>query len=177
MSPLDRDALRIRIRRAPRRHGRLSGLRTKWVAGLLTAGLMLTSGAGVVIACTSLGGGNDPHGGNNLGGNFRNTFRDTSFNHGRDASYCQYHGPVTKTFTFRTRHGIVTVIVVEYCGHLHFHFQFDPDRGFRFNGFDYHFDHGPTYKCGNSSYDTNAPDGTSAIGIDVDGSSYNLPVS
>lgn len=58
-SPLELDELRQRVhgriaraRRAPKRRGLASVLRMNFVAVLLTTGLVLTSGVGVVLACT-----------------------------------------------------------------------------------------------------------------------------
>ena len=61
-------------------------------AVLLTAGLMLTSGAGVVFA-------SDWFGGNNWNG----WSAWPIFHHDRDAAWCQYHGPEDDTPTAGTR--------------------------------------------------------------------------
>src|SRR5579872_1683399 len=79
-SPLELDRLRERLaRRAPRSpRGFVSSLRMRSVAGLLALGLMLSSGAGVVIASSALGGGS-------------HTFDSTRLRPAHDASECEYH--------------------------------------------------------------------------------------
>src|ERR1700753_75020 len=82
LSPFEFDDLRARVQRRvsrPSRGRRLSGLRKSSIAGALAAALMLSSGAGAVIASTSIGGGSQ-------------TFQALSFRDNRDSSYCQYHG-------------------------------------------------------------------------------------
>src|SRR5450755_3168261 len=95
LSPLELDQLRAQVQRRasrPSRSRRLGGLRRTSLAGILAAALMLTSGAGAVIASTSLGGGSQ-------------TFQTLSFRHDRDSSFCQYHGPVTITRVIPTFFG------------------------------------------------------------------------
>jgi hypothetical protein len=189
-TPLELDDLHGRLRRRTERRRGTPGrrrfatrFRMNSVAGLVAAGLMLTSGAGAVIAATSFGGDDHGRSGDNFGKNFGDTYGGTSFNHGRDGSFCQYHGPIVHHYFVHTRHGLVEVIVTVFCGHVHYHIEFIPDRGFRSRGdrdgqFDYRFDgQGPTYWSQGSSCDGNAPDGTTEISVGVDGSNYNLPTS
>jgi len=120
-TPLELDELRHRLQkraqRAPSRRGLLGRMHAKWVAVLLAAGLLLSSGAGVVIACESVGGD---------GGQ---TFGTTSFHDARDASFCEYHGPYTKVVHIHTRRGDITITIVWDCRHVHVHF----DHHFPFN--------------------------------------------
>lgn len=156
-TPLELDALRqrvqMRVKRAPARRGMVARMRARWVAVLLAAGLTLSSGAGVVLACTSIGGGSQ-------------TFDTTSFHYARDASYCQYHGPFTQTLYIRTPHGIITIVVVWDCRRLHIHF----DSGFPFN---WRFGDGGW----SNSNDGYGPEGTSGVTVSVGGSTYTQPFS
>jgi len=152
---LELDELRQRIQRraehAPRHRGLRAGMHARWVAVLLAAGLLLSSGAGAVIAGESVGGGYQ-------------TFGETSFYHSRDASWCQYHGPFTKVIHITTRRGTITIIIVWDCRHAHVHFE----GGFPF---DWRFGNGGW----NHGSDGDAPDGTSGVTVSVDGSTYTLP--
>ena len=69
------------------------------------------------------------------------------------------------------------VILVWDCIHLHFYFQFDPNRGYHFGGFNYRWNNGPSYNCSQSSYDTIGPDGATDLSFTADGTSFNLPLS
>ncbi len=155
-TPLELDELRQRVQqraqRAPGRRGLAGRMHARWVAVLLAAGLLLTSGAGVVIACESVGGGGSQ------------TFGTTSFHHARDASWCQYHGPYTRVIHIDTRHGVITVTIVWDCRHMHVHF----DYGFPFN---WRFGDGDW----NHGSDGDAPDGTSYVTVSADGSTYTVP--
>ena len=142
-SPLDRDALRTRIGRSSRRRGP-GRLRLKSVAGLLTAGLMLTSGAGVVIASSELGGG-------------RHTFDNTGGDNGGGASRCQYHGRHEEDRDIGELRVIITFdchrrdIHIEFPGHYHF-------------GFD-----GGTNDPGNGTWNGQAPGNASSLDISAGG--------
>jgi hypothetical protein len=122
LSPLELDDLRSRVTRpaASRRAGRL---RRSTLVAMLAGALMLTSGAGVVIAAGYFGGGD------------RYVFQTTSFSHDHDASFCQYHGPVTITHTIPTPFGIYTITITYDCGrviavHISFvPFHFPPPHG------------------------------------------------
>jgi len=152
---LELDELRQRVQRraerAPRNRGWLARVHARWVAVLLATGLALSSGAGVVIACESVGGGGQ-------------TFDTTSFHDMRDASWCQYHGPYTQVLHINTRHGVITIVIVWDCRHLQVHF----DGGFPF---DWRFDGGGW----NHDSDATAPDGTGGMTVSVDGSTYTVP--
>src|ERR1700704_1597457 len=84
---IELDEMRSRVqRRAHRagsqRRGRFAMvLRMNFVAGLLTGGLVLTSGVGAVLASGAVGGNN------------QNTYSGTSFNKPKNSSGCQYRGP------------------------------------------------------------------------------------
>lgn len=157
LSPHELDDLRRRVGRrvgrGPRR-GRLARWRTKWVAAVLATGLMLTTGAGVVIACSSIGGGS-------------NTYDPISFHNMRDASFCQYRGPFTRTYTIKTRHGILVVVIVWDCRHLTIHFVYGDPFSWRWNG------GGPW----SSSFDATAPNDVSGLTVSTDGTSYSFPFS
>ena len=149
-SPLDRDALRMRIGRSARRQGPLGRLRIKSVAGLLTAGLMLTSGAGVVIACSALGGG-------------RHTFDNTQFRGGNDnASRCEYHGRHEEDRDF----GDVHVIITFDCDHRDIHIDFPGRFHFGFNG--------GTNDSGNGTWNGQAPGNSSSLDVSAGGSTQRF---
>ncbi len=160
------------------------------IAALLSAGLMLTTGAGVVIACTSLAGnqgnngqgndgrGNNGNGNNSIGSLLNDTYRGTNFNDPRNASFCEYNQPITRVFYYPTRHGVLVVTVTFFCGRIHVHVQFDPDRGFRLTGFYYRWGNGPANNCSGSSYDADAPNnGANYVTVGADGGTYNVPFS
>src|ERR1019366_4382815 len=93
-SPLELDELRRRVHgragragRSPQRRGFARVLRTKFVAAMLTVGLVLSSGVGVVLACSTIATGG--------GGGSDWTWPVTLQN----ASYCQYHP--SQTYSYR----------------------------------------------------------------------------
>lgn len=109
-SPLELDGLRqqiqgrvARAQRAPKRSG-LGRLRRNVLAVFLTSGTLLTSGVGVVLACTVLGGGGPS-----------NPTWPISLPH---ADWCQYHGPWTGEWTWKGDTGDVYVTVSWDCKHL-----------------------------------------------------------
>jgi len=167
-TPLELDALngrlRTRFQRAPRRRGLVTRLRMSSVAGLVAVGLMLTTGVGAVLACTSLGGGGNSYGGDP----FHGVFQTTSFHHERDASFCQYRGPITKVIVIHTPRGILIITITIFCGHVHVHITFIGPFGFRFG-------HDPFDNIRGSSCDTDAPDGATSLTVNAGGSSYNVP--
>jgi hypothetical protein len=183
-TPLELDELRGRIERrvvrAPRAKRFVNRLRLNSIAGMAALGLMLSSGAGVVIAATSFG---DSQGrGDSFGNNFGRTFGDTDFHHMRDASYCQYHGPFTKTIVIHVQDGTLIITLVFDCGHLSVHVQFIPDHSFR-HGRDHHGDDFDS-RFGNGqnqswsgSWDSNAPTGTPSMTVSGDGGTYTVPFS
>jgi len=130
-SALELDELRRRVHarsaRAPRRERRgLAGaLRVRAVAGLLTVGLMLTTGAGVVLATGSFNGGGG--GGNNVG----NVWQTTSFHHEKGAGYCQYDNPKTYTYYVHAGHKVFLVLLTWECGHLRVHIECGQPFGFQ----------------------------------------------
>jgi hypothetical protein len=136
-SPLEFDGLRARIgklERPPLPRRRLAhSLRTRSAAALLAMGLMLTSGAGVVIASSSLSGGSHT---------FSNLLAASTGN----AADCQYHAGRTDTHTIRLRRGheivhIEVIItfdcrhVVVHIGHANHSFKYWFDDGHRHDAF------------------------------------------
>ena len=114
LSPLELDELRGRIHRRVTRSSKRRGmgtLRRSSLAAILAAALMLTSGAGAVIAAGYFGGNSD----GNFGGD-SHVFQSTSFRHFRDSSFCQYHGPVTITRVFPTEISTLPSANVKYPG-------------------------------------------------------------
>ncbi len=110
-SPLELDDLRRRVHgrlarpgRSPRRGGFARALRMNVIAAFLTLGLVLTSGVGVVLACTSLGGS----------GPSNPTWPITV----PSASWCQYHGPWTGSWSWKGDKGTVEVDITWDCKHL-----------------------------------------------------------
>jgi len=163
---LELDELRRRVHarvgragRSPQRHGFAGALRTKLVAVLLTMGLVLTSGAGVVLASESFGfGGPNP---------FGNVWQSFGFHHDKYASWCQYHGPQTWTHSWRTRHSILTVIMFWDCRFLTVHFFCGEPFGFRWG-------EGPWYDTRLTSYTATSSDPNSPLAVTVDGVTYTL---
>jgi uncharacterized repeat protein (TIGR02543 family) len=165
-TPLELDELRRRVHgrvgragRSPQRRGFAGALRTKLVAVCLTLGLTMTTGVGVVLACDSFGGGGQNQ--------FGNVWQTTSFRHDHDASYCQYHGPETWSYSWRTRHSILTVFYVWDCKHLTVFFQCGEPFGFR-------WDNGGWNDTDLTSYNSVAPNEDSALTVTVDGVTYTL---
>jgi hypothetical protein len=182
-SALELDELRRRVHGRAARRGSAprrslaAALRRNTLVAALTGALVLFSGVGVVIASESFGGhGGDSHSGDSHGGD-NNVFQTTSLHGDNNASFCQYHGPGEHRYRFRTRHGWVDVDVVWDCRHFHFHFDFAPDRGFRYGGFDYRFGNGPSYGSKDQSYDTTADPGTPSVTVDCDGSQFTVPLT
>ena len=167
-SPLELDELHVRIgrrgHRAPRPSGIGARLRRNSIAGLAAAGLMLTSGAGAVIASTSLGSSGD---GNSFSNSFDNTFGETGFHDTKDASDCEYWGPFSKTYVLD--HGTVDVTFVQDCDDPNVYVHCD-------GGFDWKFGDGPNHYA-TDSWTGTVPTGTSGMTLSVHGSTYTLPVS
>src|ERR1035441_10315580 len=110
-SPLELDELRRRVHgragraaRSPQRGGFARVLRMNVVAAMLTVGLVLSSGVGIVFACTALGGG----------GSSNPTWPITLEN----ASWCQYHHSWEGQWSWKTKHSTVYVTVDWDCKHL-----------------------------------------------------------
>jgi len=170
LSPLELDELRGRVQRRVARSPKprhLGGLRRGWLAGLLAATLMLSSGVGVVLAGSSLGGGSQ-------------TFAGFSFRHDRDSSYCQYHGPVTITREFPTFFGIFVITITYDCRHIisiHITFIPFPHGHGHDHDFFWRFGDGPEQGGNGSSVSTTAPTGTTGITIIQGNQSYTLPFS
>jgi hypothetical protein len=170
----------------------MSGLRMKSVAGIAAIGLMLTAGAGVVIAGTSISGGTDAAGGNqnSLSQSFNNTFRDTGFRHDPDASFCQYQTPTILVFTVVTSSGTLIIRIVITCNFVHISITLIPNpgsgsgfgsdsQGSDFNsGFELGFDKRDWHQhhWRGSAYNTNAPDWAKTMTVKVHGSSHTVPI-
>jgi len=113
-TPYELDSLRGRLATRmgrPQRRGRLTTMRAKSLAGLAAIGLMLTSGTGVVIAASALGGGRD-------------TFHSTLEHSDDAAAACQYHGHHTEIHIIDLPHGKVIVIITFDCRHFVIHIGF-----------------------------------------------------
>lgn len=171
-TPLELDELRTRVHRRVSRPARRRGMgafRRTSLAAILAAALMLSSGAGAVIAAGYFGGGSQ-------------VFQTTSFRHDRDASYCQYHGPVTITRVIPTFFGLLIVTITFDCGrvisvHINFiPFPFPHGHGHGL-GFGWQFGNGPLQTTSGTSVSTTAPTGTTGMTITSNGSNYTLPFS
>jgi uncharacterized protein YceK len=165
-SALELDELRRRVHgrvgragRTPQRRSFARVLRMNFVAVMLTMGLVLTSGVGVVLAGQSFGGGGDS-----------NTYGNTSFKGYENASWCQYHGPWSSSWSGKTKHSSWTVSVVWDCKHLTVHFSCGESFGYKFGN-------GSTYDIKETSYTTTAPNGASGLTFNTDGSTVTLPFS
>jgi uncharacterized repeat protein (TIGR02543 family) len=167
-SPLELDELHQRVhararggRRSTQRRGLAGTLRTNFVAVALTLGLMSTSGVGVVLASGSFGGS----GPDRIG----RVWFDTHFDHRPPpfASFCQYFGKKTSTYTWHTKHSILTVILFFDCRFLHFHIICGVPFGYKFGG-------GPWYDTKLTSYDGTAPINSAGLTITADGSTYSF---
>ena len=159
-SPLELDELRRRVHgragragRSPQRRGFARVLRTKFVAAMLTVGLVLSSGVGVVLACSTIATGG--------GGGSDWTWPVTLQN----ASYCQYHPSQTYSYSWHTKHSILTVVLVWDCKHLTVDIHCGEPFGFKWGG-------GGWYDTDLTSYSSTAPDLTSPLSISADGSTY-----
>jgi len=159
------------------------------IAALLSAGLMLTTGAGVVIACTSLAGnqgnngqgndgrGNNGNGNNSIGSLLNDTYRGTNFNDPRNASFCEYNQPITRVFYYPTRHGVLVVTVTSSAAgststSSSTRPRLPPHRLLLPLG----------QRTGEqllgSSYDADAPNnGANYVTVGADGGTYNVPFS
>jgi hypothetical protein len=186
LSPLELDDLRGRVhRRVTRRSaGRRTGrMRRTSLAAILAAALMLTSGAGVVIAAGYFGGNSDGF----FGGD-SHVFQTTNFRDDRDSSYCQYHGPVTVTREFPTTFGLFIITITTDCGRVidvdihfipFFPFPHGHDQGNQGNGqgFGWRFGDGPQQETNGNSVSTTTPTGTTGMTVTEGGSNYTLPFS
>jgi len=174
LSPVEFDELRGRIRRrlerAPRRSA-VSGLRHNWIAGVAAIGLMLTSGAGAVIASTSLAGSRGH--GDSLGSNFERTFSDTSVHHMRDASSCAFSGPFADTI----RDGSLAITLVWDCRALHVDIRVEGNGSVRTHGsFSVRFADGSVHS-GKGFWDGFAPTGSTGMIVSAGGVMYTVPFS
>jgi hypothetical protein len=107
-TPLELDGMWQTVRRrtaggaSPSRGVRV--LRGHLVAMLLTVGLVFTTGASAVIASTALSGGGST------------TYSTSNWSEPKDAGYCQYRPPYTKTYTLYSHYGkTVTVSITANC--------------------------------------------------------------
>jgi hypothetical protein len=200
-TPIELDGLRERLKRrlgqgSPSHGRRLSRLRMKSIAGVAAIGLMLTAGAGVVIAGTSISGGTNAGGGNlsSFSQSFNNTFRNTSLRHDPDASFCQYQTPVILVFRFVTPSGTLIIRIVITCNVVHISITFianggsgsgsgsdsqgSDSQGSDSNpGFEFGFNQGHRHHWRGSSYNTNAPDWAKTMTVKVGRSSHTVPVN
>jgi hypothetical protein len=162
---IELDEMRSRVQRRAQRSGSqrrgrfVMVLRMNFVAVLLTGGLVLTSGVGAVLASGAVGGNN------------QNTYSGTSFNKPKNSSGCQYRGPFTYTYTFRSNHGsTLTITVVWDCKKLTTHFGCN--RGisrYQFNGL-------PAVAPRGTNINDTAPSGSTGVSVTFDGTTINLPL-
>lgn len=176
LSPLELDELHGRVQRRAERASRgkfLGRVRKGSLAGVLAGTLMLTSGAGAVIAATSLGGGS-------------HTYATTSLSHSSNASFCQYHGPFTFTRVILTRSGLLIIRAVWDCQRLSVSITFFPfhpiirGQGGNVGGFTWAFTGDGSPKIGSTdspTVDTTAPTGTTGMTVNTNGQSFTLPFS
>lgn len=146
--------LRRRFERTPRRRSLVARMRAKWVASLLALGLLLTSGAGIVIASSAIGGGRD-------------TFRTIRFDDADDASGCQLDGSHEEFRSIRTGHRRLLVIITFDCHRIIIHIDFDGEFGFSFGDGLSH--------SGDGSWTGNAPGGSPGLTISEGHSHYHFP--
>jgi hypothetical protein len=106
-TPLELDGLWQTIRRrtaaGPSRTRGARVLRGHLVAMLLTVGLVFATGASAVIASTALSDGGST------------TYSTSSWSDPKDAGYCQYEHPYSKTWSFTHDGKTITVSVTADC--------------------------------------------------------------
>ena len=138
-------------------------LRKNFVAVALTLGLVFSSGVGVVLASGSFGGQGD----GGFGSGAAQVWRILNFHHPSIASFCEYDGKKTSTYTWHTRHSILTVILYWDCKFLTFHITCGAPFGFRLGD-------GPWNDAELTSYTGTAPINSSGLTITADGSTYSF---
>ena len=114
-------------------------------------GLVFSSGVGVVLACSSVssGGGSDWTWPISL----------------QNASWCQYHGSQTYTYSWHTKHTILTVDLFWDCKHLTVGIHCGEPFNFQWGG-------GGWNDVDLDSYSSTAPNLSSPLTISTDGSTY-----
>ena len=165
-TPLELDGLRRRVHGSARRAGAMRPrgrlrrvLGMNFVAALLASGLMLTSGAAVVIASGSIGGGS-----------YSKTWQNTSFYGHDSASYCEYYKKWSQSYSYNDHNSIIHVLVTWDCHRLHFHFTCSKP-------FEYKVGSGGWYDVKESSYDVDAPAGTPQLSLKLGNDTYTAPFS
>jgi hypothetical protein len=149
---------RVEGGRSPWRRRRFATvLRMNFVAALLTLGLVLTSGVGVVLASEWFGGGS-------------NTYEATSFHNEKDASWCEYYGKHEHDYSFKTHDSTVDVDLFWDCKHLTVHFFCDKPFGYKFGN-------GPTSDIKLTSDTVIAPTGSSGLTVSEDGYTSTIPLT
>ena len=161
-SPLELDELRRRVlgrvepgRSSPQRGRFARVLRVNVVAAVLTVGLVLTSGVGVVLASEWFGGGS-------------NTYQTVSFKGGEDAACIADHsGSWSSNYSWKTHDSTLHVTAVWDCKDLTVHVTCGTPIS-------YEWANGKWYDTKSESYTTTASGGTSAISVRADGSTQTL---
>ena len=160
-TPLELDALRRRVHgRAARsagavpRRGYARAMRRNIVAALLTGGLVMTTGVGVVLAS-----------GANTG--------SISTSQNESASNCQYHKPWSKTYSeWPKKGGTLTVDLVWDGTKLTGSIKYTGSGGFT-----YQFAGSGSHSVSGSSTSFTAPGGTPSLSVTAGGSTYVFPIT
>jgi len=144
---------------SPWRRGRFAAvLRMNLVASVLTLGLVLTSGVGVVLASEWFGGGS-------------NTYQDVNFK-GYDDADCKVEnsGSWSSSYSWKTNDSTLKAYVVWNCKYLTIHVTCgDPIT--------YKWGNGSWYDTKQESYTTIGSSGTSAFSVTAGGTTHTLPFS
>jgi hypothetical protein len=106
-TPLELDGMWQTVRRrtagGPSRARGLRGVRGHLVAMMLTVGLVFATGASAVIASTALTSGGST------------SYSTSNWSEPKDASYCQYRPPYTKTWSYSYYGKTLTVSITATC--------------------------------------------------------------
>ena len=159
-SPLELDELRQRARgriargaRAPQQRGFARVLRMNFVAALLTAGLVMTTGVGVVLASGATNGA-------------------LSTSQTESASSCQYHKPWSKTYSeWPKKGGTLTITLVWDGTKLTGSIKYTGSGGFT-----YQFAGSSSHSVSGSSTSFTAPTGTPSLSVTAGSSTYVFPI-
>jgi hypothetical protein len=160
-SPLELDELRRRVHgraarpgNAPQRRGFARVMRRNFVAALLTAGLVMTTGVGVVLASGANNG-------------------SISTSQNESASNCQYHKPWSKSYSEWPKNGgTLTVNLVWDGTKLTGSIKYTGTGGFT-----YQFAGSGSHTVTGSSTSFTAPSGTPSLSVTAGTSTYVFPIT